>query len=117
MGNTRVRIVDKNANGVVDLDHNDPEVHEITGAYHYYPFAMPARRSRPELVLLNNEQHWRRREFEGAFNPQQEDINRYRYNGKEWGETCGWYACPPEVRTKAGLWGKMPARTTKTGGV
>ncbi len=70
LGNTRVRIVDKNANGVVDLDHNDPEVHEITGAYHYYPFGF---------------------QFEGPFNPQQEDINRYRYNGKEWGETCGWY--------------------------
>jgi hypothetical protein len=38
LGNTRVRFVDKNGNGTVDLDFDDEEVHEITGCDHYYPF-------------------------------------------------------------------------------
>jgi RHS repeat-associated protein len=70
LGNTRVRFVDKNANGAVDLDFDDDEVHEITGSDHYYPFGMS---------------------FEGAFNEQQIHLNRYKYNGKEWSDVSGWY--------------------------
>ena len=69
LGNTRARIVDKNENGEVDVSE-DPEIHEITGSYHYYPFGM---------------------EFEGVFNPQQVHVNRYKYNGKEFSKEAGWY--------------------------
>jgi RHS repeat-associated protein len=70
LGNTRVRFVDKDQDGLVDLNGTNPQVHEITGAYHYYPFGM---------------------ELEGDFNRQQAHINRYKYNGKEWSDVSGWY--------------------------
>ncbi|HLF62256.1 MAG TPA: RHS repeat-associated core domain-containing protein [Saprospiraceae bacterium] len=72
LGNTRVRFVDKDKNGEVDIVKNDTEKSELIGSYHYYPFGMT---------------------MEGKWTEQQGEEYDYKYNGKELEEDLGlrWY--------------------------
>ena len=68
LGNTRVRFVDKDRNGEIDVYKNDELGTELIGSYHYYPFGMT---------------------FEGKFTEQQGEEYEYQYNGKEFESDLG----------------------------
>jgi len=68
LGNTRVRFVDKDKNGELEVIENDSIANELIGSYHYYPFGM---------------------EMEGEWNLQQGLDYDYQYNGKELASDLG----------------------------
>lgn len=77
LGNIRVRYVDKNGDGLIQVDTTDQKVNELTGSYHYYPFGMEweAGYYRKHPTNLPPTQ--------GNFFYNQDVLNKYRYNGKE----------------------------------
>lgn len=72
LGNTRVRIADKDGDNKIKFDPDHPKEDEILGSYHYYPFGMPW-----DVYYdagLENIYDW---------NGQTDTKNKYSYNGKE----------------------------------
>ncbi|MFT6338272.1 MAG: RHS repeat-associated protein [Halioglobus sp.] len=69
MGNTRVRIADKNGDNNVFFDVNNPEEDEVMSSHHYYPFGM----------------EWDLPEYDDSGNSiaSTGDKSKYTYNGKE----------------------------------
>ncbi len=77
LGNTRVRFVDKNGDGLIQVDTTDEKINELTASYHYYPFGM-----------MWEGGHYRKDPnnpppTQGNFFAPQDVKNKYRYNGKE----------------------------------
>ncbi len=77
LGNTCVRFVDKNGDGLIQVDTTDEKINELTASYHYYPFGM-----------MWEGGHYRKDPnnpppTQGNFFAPQDVKNKYRYNGKE----------------------------------
>ena len=75
LGNTRVRFVDKNGDGLIQVDTTDEKINELTASYHYYPFGM-----------MWEGGHYRKDPnnpppTQGNFFAPQDVKNKYRYNG------------------------------------
>ncbi len=83
LGNIRVRYVDKNGNGLIEVDTTDQKVNELTGSYHYYPFGMEWDGGKYRKHPTNPPP------TEGNFFYNQDVQNKYRYNGKEFIEDYG----------------------------
>lgn len=62
LGNVRVRFTDRDNDGEIIVDKEDPLASEVIGSYHYYPFGM---------------------KMEGPWLLQQGEINKHQYNGIE----------------------------------
>ena len=83
LGNTRVRFVDKDGDGVIQLDTTNEKFNELTGSYHYYPFGMQWEGGHYRKDPVNPPP------TQGNFFAPQNVINKYRYNGKEYIEDYG----------------------------
>ena len=77
LGNTRVRYVDKNGDGLIWVDTTDQKRNELTGSYHYYPFGMQWEYGTYRRDPINPPPG------QGNFFYNQDVLNKYRYNGKE----------------------------------
>jgi len=83
LGNTRVRFVDKDGDGVIQVDTTDEKINELTASYHYYPFGMMWEGGHYRKDPINPPP------TQGNFFAPQDVKNKYRYNGKEFIEDFG----------------------------
>ncbi|MEM9549309.1 MAG: RHS repeat-associated core domain-containing protein, partial [Bacteroidota bacterium] len=75
LGNTRVRLADKNGDGLVFYDANDPENDEVMSSYHYYPFGL-------QWDTPKQDENGNSLEESGV-------QTSYTYNGKEFQDDLG----------------------------